>query len=111
MVGGSPLGTIKKSDTVRYRPKGLKKPATYAGFLLPGCPNQSGPGLLAEDFAGAANLQAELRRPDGSIVSVPLFGTAPLSNSATQGVSLGLLFSTLSRRVVPAGTEVWVDGL
>ncbi len=30
------------------------------------------PGPLAKDFAGAANLQAELRRPDGSIATASL---------------------------------------
>ena len=68
------------------------------------------PGPLAIDFPGAANLQAELRRPDGSIASAPLLIQHYFQTPPPKEYRWGCSFPTLSKQDVPVGTEVWVDG-
>ena len=68
------------------------------------------PGPLAKDFPGAAKLLAELRRPDGSVLSAPLQVQHFFQTPPPKEYRWGCVFPTLSKRDVPAGTEVWVDG-
>ena len=65
------------------------------------------PGPLAQDYGSPANLEVELRMPNGSAVQATLTVQWISQTPPPKELRWGCVFRGLSKSDVPVGTEVW----
>jgi hypothetical protein len=66
------------------------------------------PGPLHDDYKGPGKVEAELRKPDGSVSRAILTVQWFFQTPPPKEPRWGCVFQELSKTDVPVGTEVWI---